>query len=733
MSNTSVCTHETLRSKTLGSAIRILFPALVLALVLPASAPARAAALIDDARLGSAPADSANWLTYGGSWLEQRYSTLTQIDAKNISRLAPAWSFDLDTDRGQESTPIVVDGTMFVTSAWSKVYALDARTGKQQWFFDPRVPGSAGPKPCCDVVNRGAAVYEGKVFVGTLDGRLIALDARTGTIVWSVLTVDPKKMYSITGAPRVARGKVYIGNGGGEFGGRGYVSAYDASSGKLVWRFYTTPGDPAGPPDGVASDDALARIAQPTWFGPWREYRGGGQVWNAIVYDPDFNQLYIATGNGFPHNRKFRSDGRGDNLFIASVIALNADTGRYVWHLQETPGDSWDYDSVQDMILTDLRIGGARRHVLLHAPKNGFFYVLDRRTGKLVSVAPYVAGINWASKVDPASGHPDIDPAAYYVDAPFTGHPGEGGAHGWQPFAFSPRTGLVYFPVAESSTYFVGTPTYEYVDGLDNPGFIHGAMPEVHGADLAAVGKLSTPVRAPTNPSGRSFLLAWDPIKQSAAWRADVRGGGGVLVTASNLVFQGRSRAGVLGELAALRADTGQEIWKYETPNAILQGPITYTVDGEQYIAAASGAGGAAIIFGGEPAHVRQVGRIVTFKLDGAATLPLDPPLAPRPVPVSLQAAGTTINEGKERYARLCGRCHGLNMFSANIVPDLRRSAALGDMDAWKAIVLGGALERQGMVGWSKFLTPESAESIRAYVADEAGKLASGGATRLPQ
>jgi len=697
-------------------ALRVAVTTLVLSLSLVAPGSAREIAPVDDARLQSAAAHPADWLTYGGTWLEQRYSRLAQINTGNIARLAPAWSFDLDTDRGQESTPLVVDGTMFVTSAWSKVYALEAKSGRRLWFFDPHVPGDAGPKPCCDVVNRGAAVYEGKVFVGTIDGRLIALDAATGRVIWSKLTVDPGKMLSITGAPRAARGKVYIGNAGGEFGGRGYVSAYDASTGALAWRFYTIPGDPAKRADGAASDEVLARIARPTWFGPWTDYRGGGQVWNAIVYDPDFNQLYIATGNGFPHNQQYRSAGQGDNLFIASIIALNADSGRYLWHLQETPGDSWDYDSVQDMILADLKIAGRARKVLLHAPKNGFFYVVDRQSGKLVSVAPYVPGINWAKSLDPVSGRPDVNPAAHYGDAPFMGHPGEGGAHGWQPFAYSPKTGLVYFPASESSTYFVGTPTYDYIDGLDNPGYVHGALPG----------------RATAGSFGTSYLLAWDPVAQKAAWRTPVSGGGGVLVTAGDLVFQGRNRSGTLGELAAFKADTGEEIWKYRTPNAILQGPITYSIDGEQYVAAASGAGGAAIIAGREPAHARQVGRIVAFKLQGSAALPPDPDLAPRPSVPTYQPAAALIAEGKIRYARLCGRCHGLNMLSANIVPDLRRSAALGDQEAWTAIVIGGSLQQQGMIGWGRYLSPEGAEAIRAYVIDEARKLALSSGAPLP-
>ena len=381
------------------------------------------------------------------------------------------------------------------------------------------------------------------------------------------------------------------------------------------------------------------------------------------------------------------------------------------------------------MILADLRINGSARKVLLHAPKNGFFYVLDRRTGKLLSVAPYVPGINWATSIDPVSGRPEVDPAAHYADAPFTAHPGQGGAHGWQPFAFSPKTRLVYFPASESLTYFVGVKTYTYVDGLDNSGYVFGAMPTAQGANLSALRAPATRAQAPPDAFGKSYLLAWDPVAQRAAWRAE-GAGGGVLATAGNLVFQGRSRSGVMGELVAFRADTGEEIWKYHTPNAILQGPITYTVDGEQYIAASSGAGGAGIIFGGEPAHVRQPGRIIAFKLGGTATFPPDPDLAPPPAPPTDRASPAVIAQGKEQYAKLCGRCHGINMFSSNIVPDLRRSAALENKNLWKAIVIGGALENQGMVSWGKFLTPDGAEAIRAYVADEARKLAAGGSKR---
>jgi quinohemoprotein ethanol dehydrogenase len=671
-------------------------------------------AAVDDARLRNADREPHNWLTYGNTYSEQRFSKLDQINPRTVSKLAPAWSFDFDTNRGQETTPIVVDGVMYATSAWSKVYALNAKTGKQIWHYDPQVPGSAGAKPCCDVVNRGAAVYKGKVYVGTVDGRLIAIDAKTGKLAWSTLTVDPKMMHSITGAPRVANGKVFIGNGGGEFGGRGYVSAYDAANGKLVWRFYTVPQDPAKPADGAPSDEVLERVARPTWFGPWTPYRGGAHPWNAIVYDPDLDQLYIATGNGFPLNRKFRSEGRGDNLFIASVIALDANSGKYAWHYQETPGDSWDYDSVQDMILVDLTLDGAKRKVLLHAPKNGYFYVFDRRTGKVLSATPYVPNMNWTKGLDPETGRPDVDPAAYYTDAPFLISPGLGGAHGWQPPAFSPKTGLVYIPASENSAYYVGTDKYEFVQGIDNPGVILGAVPP-SARDGASARQVSRDA---------AYLLAWDPVSKKAQWRTNVRGGGGVLVTGGDLIFQGRIREGVLGELAAFRTADGQEVWNYKTPNAILQSPITYSIDGEQYVTAASGAGGSGILFGLEPARARQVGRLVTFKLNGTAKLPDEPPMAPAPNPPAQVWPAETVAQGRQQYAKFCGRCHGINMMAANIIPDLRRSAALADKDAWHAIVIGGALERQGMVSWANLISADDAEAIRGYVAEEARKLA---------
>ncbi|HEU4626886.1 MAG TPA: PQQ-dependent dehydrogenase, methanol/ethanol family [Steroidobacteraceae bacterium] len=683
---------------------------IVLAPLLAVAAPA-GVAQVDDTRLAHAEREPQNWLTHGGDWNERRFSRLAQINVQTVRRLKPAWYFDYDTTRGQEATPLVVDGVMYVSTAWSKVYALDARTGRQIWFFDPKVPGSAAVPTCCDIVNRGVAVYKGLVYVGTVDGRLIALNAATGTPVWSTVTTPVGTTYSITGAPRVARDKVFIGNAGSEFGGRGYVSAYDARSGKLIWRFYTVPGDPAAKQDGAASDEVLARLARPTWFGDWYKYGGGGHVWNALVFDPDLNQVYFGTGNGYPWSRVHRSAGKGDNLFIASIVAVDADTGRYKWHYQEVPGEEWDYDAIADITLVDLRIDGQLKKVLLHAPKDGFFYVIERATGKVLSAQPYISGLNWATRVDLATGRPEIVAAARYQDAPWLGIPGGGGGHNWQPVAFSPMTGLIYIPATESSTYYELLPEFRYVQGIPHIGINRESM--VHG------GPASGPPKGPTGAANSAYLLAWNPVTQSEAWRANGRGNG-VLATAGNLVFQGRSRAGLLGELVAFRADTGERVWSYNTPNAIVAGPVMYSVGGEQYVAVSSGP--SAVVFT-PPARMRDNGRMLAFKLDGTATLPPDSPLAPPANPPDQIASSTAYNTGKAHYDLYCARCHGFDAQSANVIPDLRRSPMLTDKSAWKRVVIDGALTDRGMVSWAKFLSPADAETIRAYVGEQARAL----------
>lgn len=683
----------------------------------PAAAPQTALkfGLVDDARLANAASEPQNWLAHGGTQLAQRYSGLDQITVENVAQLKPAWSLDFDTLRGQEATPLVVDGVIYVTTAWSKVYAVDAKSGKQIWYYDPKVPGPAAAKNCCDVVNRGAAVYRGKVFVGSFDGRLIALDAATGKEAWSVVTTPPDAMRTITGAPRVGHGLVYIGNTGGEFGGRGYVSAYDVETGNLAWRFFTTPGDPAKP-DGAASDEVMAAKVQATWFGQHNDYRGGANAWNSIVYDTELDQVYFATGNGYPWLRTFRSAGKGDNLFIDSVVALDASTGAYKWHYQETPGDIWDYDSIADMILADLTIAGQPRKVLMHTPKNGFFYNLDRKTGELISAEPFVPGITWASRIDLKTGRPVTNPAAEYdrLKKPAVVSPGEGGGHSWQPTAFSPKTGYVYLQAnAYSSARHLPRPTFEYVPGLDNIGTYHFAQ---HLPGEAA------PTADPKAQRPESYLLAWDPVAQKAAWKTPGNGAG-VLATAGGLVFQGQSRNVVMGVLAAYRADTGEQVWSHETPNALMTGPVSYSVDGEQYILTTSGAGGGSIVAATPDVRERQVGRLVAFKLNGTATLPADPPPARPLVAITETLAPAAIETGKDLYLNRCARCHGLGTRSGNVIPDLRRSPALVNKDLWRAIVEDGSLQATGMIAWKAFLPDDGSEAIRAYVADETRKL----------
>jgi quinohemoprotein ethanol dehydrogenase len=401
--------------------------------------------IVDDTYLLNADNTPENWVTHGKNYAEDRFSSLTQINKENVGKLGLAWVLNLETTRGIEATPLVVDGIMFLTGPWSKVFAVNARTGKMIWTYDPEVPGKYGEKVCCDVVNRGLALYKGRVFVGTLDGRLISLDAATGKPVWQVLTVDSSKYYTITGAPRIVKGKVIIGNGGGEFGVRGYITAYDAMTGEQQWRFYTVPGDPLKPFESKAME-----MAAKTWAGSWWKYGGGGTAWDAMAFDPDLNLFYVGTGNGSPWNWFHRSNGTGDNLFLSSIIALDPDNGEYVWHYQTTPGDNWDYTATQHLILTDMEIGGEVKKVIMQAPKNGFFYVLDRTTGKLISAEPYVY-MNWATSVDKTTGRPIETDFSRYKKENVTLSPSPSGGHNWHPMAFNPLTKLMYIPVQINS------------------------------------------------------------------------------------------------------------------------------------------------------------------------------------------------------------------------------------------------------------------------------------------
>lgn len=667
---------------------------------------------IDDARLLNADSEPHNWLMYSANRNAWRYSALDQINVDTIRDLKPAWFLEFDTDRGQEATPIVVDGVAYVSTAWSKVYAVNAKTGEQIWKWESNNRGERAIWACCDVVNRGVAVYRGKVYVGTIDGRLVALDARTGEQAWSAQTIAPEVTLSITSAPQVANGLVYIGNSGGDKGGRGYVSAYDAETGRMAWRFYITPGAP-GVKDNAISDEIMDTLVQPTWFGPHNEYRGGGTVWGHMVYDPEFDQLLLATGNGFPWSRYHRSAGRGDNLFLTSIVALDASTGRYKWHYQEIPGEEWDLAATADLTLAELPINGRMTKVVMHGPKAGVFYIVDRATGKLVSGEPFVPGLNWFRGFD-ADGRPIVNEAARYDNK--TPARSNGFARNWFPWSWNPQTQLMYMNATQQPpgiNYPTETFTWER-EGTGIGLYTFGmAIPE-------ALRRIEVPM--PANAVARaSYLLAWDPVKQQAAWRAD-GGGNGVLSTAGNLVFMGTSR-NVMGELKAFRADNGEQVWSHRTPNAILTSPVSYMIDGEQYLLVPTGAA-LGIFSATSDVRARQPGRLVAFKLNGTATLPPDPPPA-GPIqapPASVQWSESHLFEGSELYAVNCAHCHGIDTRNNGVVPDLKRSPYLNAAEAWKLVVEDGLLKDRGMIGWAHRLPPGGAEAIRHYVQNEARK-----------
>lgn len=546
---------------------------------------------VDNAALKHAASNGAEWLTYGHDYGDTHYSPLKQIDTSNANKLGLAWYFQTDSDTGtEEANPIVANGTMYVTTAWDLLYALDARTGKLKWSWDPKIghmnfpPHSAGnpdrvrtgPSLCCGPGNRGVAIYDGKVYIGTLDARLVALNANTGAVVWSVRTAGANTDYSITGAPRVIRGNVIIGNGGGEYNDRGYVTAYNAETGNQVWRFYTVPGDPPNP-----MEEKAMKMAAKTWKGD-KSNIGGGNPWNAISYDPKLNLIYIGTGQGGPWVRKYRSPGGGDNLFICSVVALHADTGKFAWYFQETPGDMWDYDSTADIMLADLKIDGKIRHVLMQSPKNGFFYVIDRTNGKFISGAP-LEHVTWTTGLVPKTGRPTINPAAMYDTKSAMVWPGAGGGHVWQGMSFNPATGLVYVPGMNDSPFdYKANPNYKYeLGGYDFGILFSRPAPPKPGEKPAAAPPRMTP-----------FLVAWDPVTEQQRWLLSDMGGGGTLSTAGGLLFA----ASDVGDFEALNAQDGKSLWKVKlTPG--YGNPITYSIDGKQYVSVLCGRTGKSRVY----------------------------------------------------------------------------------------------------------------------------------------
>lgn len=688
-----------MRKNPLVTAIALLFS---LNGTVATAAPAKPAQ-VDEQRIIRADKEPGNWMSHGRTYDEQRYSPLSRIHDGNVNRLGLAWTRKLDDDRGIEATPIVVDGIMYTTAAFSIVHALDARNGKLLWKFDPKVDRAGSGAGCCDVVNRGVAVWKGKVYVGAFDGRLIALDAKTGRLVWQTNTsIDEKRNYTITGAPRIVKGKVLIGNGGAEYGVRGYVSAFDADSGKLVWRFFTVPGDPAKPPENAAME-----MARKTWFGTaYHEQGGGGTVWDSMAYDPELDLLYIGVGNGSYWSRKSRSQNRGDNLFLSSIVALKAQTGEYVWHYQTTPGDMWDFTATQSIILATLTIDGQARKVLMQAPKNGFFYVLDRETGKLLSAEKY-APMNWAKGMDMATGRPIIDHAAvdYTQGEGKLIVPGFLGAHNWHPMSYHPTTGLAYIPMQETAAF---------LENEESP-------------SAPAKGIVRNGVRAPKLPedpkelkpiadSYKGKLLAWDPVKQKAAWEIPYRTiyNGGTLATAGNLVFQGTAD----GRVAAYAADTGKLLWEQPANTGVMAGPVTYEVAGEQYVTFMAGWGGTFPLLLGSfslNAKVQPEARILTYKLGGTGKLPAP---ANKPVPVpqppALTADASRIDQGRELFNNYCATCHGVNAVSGGVVPDLRYLTR--EKHEQFPGIIAGARAMKGMPAFVSVLKPEEVDMIHQYV-----------------
>ena len=652
------------------------------------------------------------WLNYGRGYKEQRFSPLDQVNRDNIDELDLAWSFKFDTARGMEATPLVHNGVIYVSTGWSHVHALDARTGEQLWHYDAEVPKDHLIKTCCGAVNRGVALWQGdaetglQVFFGTLDGRLVALNAETGEANWVIKTTPDNSNYSVTGAPRVVDGKVIIGNGGAELGVRGYITAYDTATGDQLWRFYTVPGDPSKPQEHPALDAAVK-----TWGGDeWHKLGGGGgTVWDSLVYDPELDLLYIGTGNGSPWNRDLRSPGGGDNLYLSSIVALRPDTGEYVWHYQVTPKDNWDYTATQQLTLAELEIDGEQRKVIMQAPKNGFFYVLDRVTGELLSAEKF-AKVTWASHIDMETGRPvETEYADYQSNGGSYIWPSPYGAHNWQPMSFSPKTGLMYIPAQNIPHFFSAQKTVKYQLNRWNTGV---DLNQSRDPKSWVAGKASADALI------WGELLAWDPVKQEAAWKVhhDKPANGGVLSTAGDLVFQGMGT----GTFAAYDADNGDRLWQYQSDSAVLAGPMTYELDGEQYIAVAQGSGGTVMLTIGDELKRNKVNqnKLLVFKLGnfGQTADLVDESLA------TILALGheantdpEVIRRGEELYSHNCGSCHGLSAKSNYVVPDLRYMSEQTHID-FTGIVLGGSRSHKGMVGFYETNSLDDAEAIHAYL-----------------
>ncbi len=640
------------------------------------------------------------WRSYGNDHTEQRFSPIDQVNRSNVGELGLDWALSVPDAVSLNSTPLMIDGVLYFSADRAIVHAVDARSGKLIWSYDPQswkhAPRGIGVS---FNTNRGIAHSEGSIFVGTADGRLVSLDARTGRVKWATRTFGREERKAITGAPRAFDGKVFIGNGGAEFGTRGFVSAYDAADGELLWRFYTVPGDPSL----GFENDAMAKAAK-TWHGDWWKVFGGGTVWNGLTYDPELDLLYVGVGNGDPWDHDLRSQGKGDNLYLCSIVALKADTGEYVWHYQVNPGEQWDYKATMDMILADLPMGGTTRKVLMQAPSNGFFYVLDRATGELLGAEKYERA-TWAERIDLKTGRPVETPGIRMEPGEETLiYPGPYGAHNWQAMSFNPGTGLAYIPTIRYPAIYSKNTAYEQREGF----FVIG---------------MNTVYATPEPGDGKGGLVAWDPVKGEARWRIqyDSIWNGGTLTTSGGIVFQGTAD----GNFLAVDASSGEELWRFDVQRGVTAAPISYTLDGRQHIVLPVGWGGQSAF--GPPAfrahripYKGEDVRLLSFSLDGKASLP--PPPAR---PTEIQTANTGDEPIDEALAvkgfniyhqASCAVCHGGEAISVGAAaPDLRESPYMANYPAFRAVVVEGALLPRSMPMFDD-LTETEVRAVWEYV-----------------
>ena len=657
------------------------------------------AANVSQQRLLDAENEPGQWMMVGGTYEERHYSPLDEINRDNVSELNLAWYADYDVNLSQQGTPLYIDGVIYVSTAWSMVNAFDARTGELLWHYDPQTNREIVTKVCCGIVNRGIAAYEGKIYLGTLDGYIVAINANTGVEEWRKLTVDPDAQYTITSAPRIIKGQVLIGNSGSEKTARGYLGAYDAQTGEDLWRVYTVPGNPE-----LGFETPQMEMAAATWSGQWWELGGGGTVWDAIVYD-ELNDLVIfGTGNGTPWDQRARDPEGGDNLFVASILAVDADTGEYAWHYQTTPGDTWDYDAMSPMMLLDLEVDGVERHVVAQPNKNGFFYMLDAGTGELLRGYPFTE-VNWATGIDMDTGRPiEVPEARYDFENIYNLVPGVQGGHGWHANAWNPDTGYIY--IATQRAYFAMQSDANFT-------------PNPTGNNLAInMGANFTYYR--DNPDAPrefvGYVSAWDPVTGEEVWRGEENDGptGGVLSTGGGLVFSGGGNN--TNEFRAYDTVSGEKLWSFDTQTGMVAAPITFEMDGKQYIAASVGINQAGNYF------APNYSRLLVFGLGGDAQLPQPLTYTPRELnPPALTASQDVVTTGGQLYGQYCSVCHGTGgqQRGANF-PNLMVSPMLHSQDAFDQVVLEGIRADKGMVSFADQFSDEESEAIRWFIVAQA-------------